>query len=383
MAEISFPAGFRIEPNQYLAGVPAPNITKPLGALEIFNGSFTGLGLNAIFRPNNGPPNTTNFPNDNILELNLVNDTTTFTQPFGAVPNRGFASQNDIFLNGVSYMQFINDVTNVGTGRADGLPTGIHFEPGLWMYAPATNDTPVLGDTLVRMASIPHGTTINAQCLVPTTSSAGPPQIPPGNLAPFPVDGGDLLKLDSLNASSPSDLRLPHDLSKFIAAGTITQDILNDPNTVLRNSIEGQTIINTTTFTVSTSASPPVFGGGTANIAFLEGDPGAKAPNANAIQMNATFWIETVQYELEVPCFKPGQAPMKISPSSRSDQARPEFLVSPPHEITEPTTITVTSVQIQYSQIVFLVFDNLIWPHVSVATLNPLEPVIVSDSAWD
>ena len=41
---------------------------------------------------------------------------------------------------------------------------------------------------------------------------------------------------------------------------------------------------------------PPVFGGGTANIAFLLGNPEATSPNANAFQMNATFWIETVQY---------------------------------------------------------------------------------------
>jgi hypothetical protein len=380
MAAIALPLGFQIEPVQFLAGVPAPTLTAPLGVLANFTGSFNGPGLNTVFRPNSG--NTTTFPSDNILELNLINDTITFSQSLGAVPNRGFALQSDIFLNGVSYIQIVNDVTNVETGRADGSPTGIHFEAGLWMNVPATNNTPVLGDSLVRMASIPHGTTINAQCLEPTSNFPGPPEIPQGSLAPFPK-GGDPVTLESLIASNTSTLRLPQDLSKFIAAGTITQDILDDPNTVLRNAIKGQTIIQTTVFTVFTAPSAPEFGGGARNIAFLEGNAASTTPNANAFQMNATFWIETVQHSLVVPIFKPGQAPMKISPASASSQHAPVFLVSPPHEITAPKTINVTSIQIQYSQVVFMKFDKLIWPHMSVATLIPSEPLTIPDSVWN
>ncbi|KAJ6137410.1 hypothetical protein N7471_003896 [Penicillium samsonianum] len=380
---ISLPAGFQFEAVQFIGASPAPTEPSRLGVLTNFNGSFTGSGFNTIFRPNSGPPNTTTFPSDNILELNLIKDAITFSDDLGAVPNRGLDSQNDIFLNGVSYVQAVNDVTNEKTGKADGSPTGIHFEPGLWMNVPPTNNTPVLGESLVRMASIPHGTTINAQCLAPTTNFSGPPEIPPASIAPFPVGGGPLLTLDSLNASEISTLRLPQDLSKFIAAGTITQDMLNDPNTVLRNAIEGQTIIQTTTFTVATAPPPPVFGGGTANIAFLEGNPAATTPNANAIQMNATFWIETVQYKLKVPIYKRGQAPMKLSPVSPASQPAPVFLVSPPHAITSPKTIIVTSIQIQYSQIVYLVFDQLVWPHISVSTLIPSQPVTVPDSAWN
>jgi hypothetical protein len=47
-----------------------------------------------------------------------------------------------------------------------------------------------------------------------------------------------------------------------------------------------------------------------------------------------------------------------------------------------PRTLTVTSVQIQYSQTVNLNFKNLSWPHVSVATLVPADPVNIPDSAW-
>jgi hypothetical protein len=59
----------------------------------------------------------------------------------------------------------------------------------------------------------------------------------------------------------------------------------------------------------------------------------------------------------------------------------PEFLVSPPGAITAPRTIKATATQIQYAQKVFLNFNGLTWPHVSVATLVPAEPVAVPASA--
>ena len=50
--------------------------------------------------------------------------------------------------------------------------------------------------------------------------------------------------------------------------------------------------------------------------------------------------------------------------------------------IKEPRYITVQVPQIQYSQLVFLNFKGLTWPHVSVATLVPSNPVPVLPSAW-
>lgn len=352
--------------------------------------------MNIIFRPNSGPPplgtpfpNPVSptppvFPSDNVLELNLTKETVTFSEPLSTVPNRGFGAQNDIFLNGVPYVQAINDVTNIETGRGDGNATSIYFETGLWMKIPATNNTPVLGDSLVRMASIPHGTTINAQCLAPTSTFQGPPQISAVSLKPFGVGNiHSRIELNSLNVQNSITPRLAQDLSKFNAAGTITQEILDDPNTVLRNSIKGQNITQTIVFTVSTDPPLPEFGGGTANIAFLLGNPGATAPNSNAFQLQATFWIETVGYSLTVPVCKPRQAPMEISaPESPSGQPRPVLLVSPPYEITSPKTINVTSTQNQYSQVVFINFDGITWPHVSVSTLIPSTPVPVPDSVW-
>jgi hypothetical protein len=399
MATINLPPGFPKVDHPQVGKKPRLPGTQPasLGALAKFTGSFTGTGLNTIFRPNSGPPPLgTSFPNpvspippkfpsDNVLELNLTTETITFAQPLSKVANRGFGSQNDIFLNGVAYIQSVSDVANMETGERDGNPTGIHFETGLWMNIPATENVPVLGDSLVRMGSIPHGTTINAQCLAPTSSYQGPPQILPVSLKPFGEGNIDTkLDLESLNVSDPITPRIPQDLSKFITAGTITQDILDDPNTVLRNAIEGQNITQTVVFTVSTDPPSPEFGGGAANIAFLLGNPGAEVPNSNAFQMDATFWIETVEYSLMVPPFKSGQASMEIpAPASPLGQPRPVFLVSPPYEITSPKTITVTSTQIQYSQVVFMNFDNITWPHVSVSTLIPSTPVPVPDSVWN
>lgn len=386
------------------ASTPTATSSSPLGVLANFTGQFAGTGFNLIFRPNSGPPTTTTFPNpvtpapptppsENVLELNLTTETLTFSNSLGSVPNRGLETQNDIFLNGVPYVQAISDVTNTATGKANSTPSGIHFEPGLWMHIPATTTDPVLGESLVRMASIPHGTTINAQALAPTTSIAGPPTIKAVDITPFIIGNpSKTIPFASQTASNTDTPRLPQDLSKFIAEGTITQAILTDPNTVLREANVGKTITKTIVFTVSTSPTTPELGGGTANIAFLQGAPAPATasgtglqtgPNASTVQMTATFWIETVQHKIVVPPFKPGDAPLKIAPSAPQPGAQvPVFEVNPPHEITAPKTIIVNSTQIQYSQTVFLNFAGLTWPHVSVATLVPTTEQQVPPSAW-
>ena len=99
--------------------------------------------------------------------------------------------------------------------------------------------------------------------------------------------------------------------------------------------------------------------------------------------MTATFWIETVEHKIVIPVFRLGEAPLQITaPTVRPGQPAPVFHVEPPREIPTPITITVTSTQIQYSQVVFLNFAGLTWPHVSVATLVPSDAVPVPPSAW-
>jgi hypothetical protein len=99
--------------------------------------------------------------------------------------------------------------------------------------------------------------------------------------------------------------------------------------------------------------------------------------------MTATFWIETVEHTIIVPVFTPGQAPLVI-PDEQNVPGQPvtKFLVRPPFPIPVPRPITFTTTQIQYSQTVLLNFNNLTWPHVSVATLVPADAVPVSPISW-
>ncbi|HEY5182987.1 MAG TPA: hypothetical protein VIJ07_25015, partial [Dermatophilaceae bacterium] len=79
-----------------------------LGAIGSFTGTFRGAGFNSIFRPQDFAvtptrlPNGAKGPNDNILELNLTEETLAFSAPLGSIPNRGMA-QGDVFLNGIPY----------------------------------------------------------------------------------------------------------------------------------------------------------------------------------------------------------------------------------------------------------------------------------------
>lgn len=158
---------------------------------------------------------------------------------------------------------------------------------------------------------------------------------------------------------------------------------MTDPNTVIRNRISGQKITATTQISISTNPGSPLFGGGTDSIAFLLGNAAASKPNAQTLQMTATFWIETVEETILVPIFKPGDPALTIPGEAKGPgQPVPTFSVTPPIPIPVPRPITVTFTQIQYSQVVFLNFNTLTWPHVSVATLVPAGAVPVPPSVW-
>jgi hypothetical protein len=383
------PAEAPFEFGEPLAVTAPVSPDPPLGPLAAFSGKWMGKGFNTIFRPNNSVTPTLLpkplAPGDNILELNLTAEELDFSPPLGAVPNRGTTPQGDIKLNGVPYLQTIKDVT---TG------IGIHAEPGLWMIVQPTT-IPAEGTTLVRMASIPHGTTINAQGTFTTT--IGKPTIHSVDMTPFGIGGtqaANPIPFPSQTAANQDTSRLPQDLTPFIAAGTITPDILSNPNKVIADVISKMNITSHTEINISTKPGIPIFGGaplpatppfggGTDNIAFLEGDAGVTKPNADAIQMEATFWIETVETTILVPPFKAGNDPLMITPNATSPgQPVPTFAVNPPIAITAPRTINVSYTQIQYSQSVLLVFAGLNWPHISVSTLVPKEPIVLPASAF-
>jgi hypothetical protein len=283
---------------------------NPLGPLAELAGTWKGHGFNQIWRPFHGTQ-------DRFLELNETNETLQFEEIPGDIPNRGFL-QGDINLHGLTYLQQIQDAHVLGP---NGQPAGIHIEPGLWINIPPTTN-PQDPTTVSRLANIPHGTSFVAQgSALPVINHA--PPFAPVSITPFTIAPPHTpVQFPETNLGAPSQFRTPPgDIPN------VTQAMLDNPNIVLAQGITGKNITSTTTLRISTAdLNPPSTGGGTANIAFLQGAVGG--PNAQSAQVDAIFWIETIQ-----------QANGSIQ-----------------H-------------QLQYSQIVLLNFNQLSWPHVSVATL--------------
>lgn len=162
------------------------------------------------------------------------------------------------------------------------------------------------------------------------------------------------------------------------------QEFVNDPNSVLRDAIAGQDIlgfieINLTTDSQSLNGVPTLGVGSlfetVSNIPFLgvanqtqnpapvpvpvppnpPYQPATLAiqpnttPNAFVYSASATFWIEWVRIP-DYPVLKtdPGPALKEL----------------------EPFWPQGTYLQLQYSQLVILVFNNVLWPHVTVATMT-------------
>ena len=353
------------EQSQVAAPAAAPAAAAPaeppLGPLADLIGNWAGNGFNTIFRPSQPATGS-----DNVLQLSVTTETLDFSASLGSIPNRGEV-QPDIFLNGISYVQRVSDVTTPGTSP------GIHFEPGIWLSVPATTNPAVTTPTLVRMASIPHGTTILAQGT--STSVAGPPVIPPLDITPF-VIGNPASKVvfPSQTAANPNKFRIPATLP--VPGTTLTvadwQAMLNDPNSILRKIVAAQKITKTVAITVSTSSASPLVGSGVRDIAFLDG---IGAPNAQVILMTSTFFIETVSATLNIPAGNPANPkPVIVSPTVLvPGQPVPKFRVTP--KTNAPTTKQVQYKQVQYTQTVNLNFAPLTWPHVSVSTLVPADVI--------
>ena len=170
---------------------PFPKIPNPLGPLAALVGTWGGKGFNVIWRPNHTPGQ------DRFLELNLTNDGIQFEAISGAIPNRGLL-QPDINMFGITYLQQISDAN---------LNSGLHIEPGIWAVVPTTTN-PAEGPTVVRMASIPHGTTILAQGT--SSTAAGPPVIPNDNILPFTIGNpANTFNFPEQNLGTPSAFRSP------------------------------------------------------------------------------------------------------------------------------------------------------------------------------
>ncbi|KAK4448883.1 hypothetical protein QBC34DRAFT_464015 [Podospora aff. communis PSN243] len=386
--------------DDYRSG-PKQDEDAPLGILTYLEGKkFVGGGINMLFRPNNivAGANTVKFPNpisppppqlpnNNVLEINLFQETLTFGTRIGKnIPNRGFKCQGDIGLNGIMYVQSINDVTNCETGLPDGKTSAIHCENGMFIHVPATDKDPVVAATIGRLGSIPHGVSINLQGLEPTAVTQGPPQIvaPPNCTMPtrFIQSIDPLEVFPALVAANNDTARIPQILDPFVKTGTITDEIMADPTAVLRAANQSRNILSTITLTMSTSdqAANVPSGGGVIGNAFLDG-AGGKG-NASAASVDFTLWIETVEYEVPLPAGTTMKAGTGVTVAFEGIT----YSLTPPKDIVVPVagqTISVRVTELQYFQMVVLQFGILSWPHPTVSTLRPdVWAVGEGDDAW-
>jgi hypothetical protein len=290
----------------------------PLGPLAALEGTWKGKGFNAIWRPHHPFA-----AQDRFLELNLTDETLDFKRINGPIPNRGLAMP-DIEMFGLTYMQQIKEAS---TGA------GLHIEPGIWAHVPHTTD-PNEPASVVRMASIPHGTVVLAQG-VAEVHPGGPPVIPDNNILPFffgqPAPANH--DFDTV-AQTFTELKLSIHTQFRAASPGVTQEMVKNPNSVLQHalqaSLQGTSMRSRTFLNVSTSHNIIKAGGGTANTAFLAASGNPPGGNAKAVRVDATFWIETIAGT--------GGQPDKH--------------------------------QLQYTQSVDLDFNGIHWPHVTVATLE-------------
>lgn len=284
-------------PRPFRASPPQSQFEADFGPLAELAGTWVGRGFNFISLPDFDNPQG---PQAFRVKVNATHEILEFHPIGGAVPNRGSTGQKDINLFGMTYLQRISDAL---TSEA------MHIEPGFWLNVPET-EVPKQGATVVRMGSIPHGTSVMAQGKhIPVVN--GGPKFAVASTTPFTGAGPikDPVYLAPFDAAVlPPGFRPP---------------FLQNPNLALETAIVGQTITKTVVLSVSTKADPAqLTGGGLLNIPFLDS-------NAKATQMDAVFWIETV-----------------LQPDGKT-----------------------TFMQLQYTQTVVLDFLKIRWPHISVATL--------------
>jgi hypothetical protein len=290
----------------------ADNLVLPTtDPLQQLIGTWQGKGFNAIWVP-------LSSGGGHRLLLAVIDETLAFSRIPGVIPNRGL-QQGDIGMTGVTYIDQI----------ADENGNGLHMEPGIWAVVPATTN-PTVPQSIVRMGSIPHGSTIVAQGTFGPPDS-GPPPIPNNNIIPIPPGGPAPPPAQAVQTFP--ELNISGGSSTLVTTPSVTQAMVDNPNRLLQ-ALETD-VTGYTTITISTADSPlvPGFGnaipgGGAANTAFL-GDATPSPGNARVIEVDATFWIETI-----------------------------------------PNAAGGSSLQLQYTQTVLLAFDGQQWPHVTVATLQ-------------
>lgn len=382
-----------------------------LGPLAPLAGQWIGTGFNSIWRPDNtGDPN---FQVRRFLQLNRTAETLAFDVISSPIPNRGVANQPDITIYGLNYLQKVKD-NDTDIPDFPNAGEDLHIEPGLFLNVPQSGgptvdnsldgsvSVPLTPASIARLATIPHGVSVlmqgNASNAVLTL---GAPDIPaiypiadisriytdfPGyslaqgtafstQYASFPAAQLGLgiqpsnvpaqaLKLGTVVHTVPENTLIndiPYPNSQMAQSNgpfpSEWQDYVNDPNVLLRRANHHKTILGFIPITLAT-ASPAAI----SQIPFLGiADPAleptttdlpAGQSNAFVHSATATFWIEWVKADEHL------HGPHQPYHSKGLEGLNPF-----PNES--------TYLQLQYTQTVILNFNEVLWPHVSVATLRP------------
>jgi hypothetical protein len=403
-------------------GSSAMQTALNLGPLASLPGSWKGKGFSVMWRPQNfaaevnDPPLPPASEIKRYLMLNKTAESFDFHVIPGQVPNRGLqqgppqapagtTQQEDINLYGLHYLQRVSDDDKKGfldAGQA------LHLEPGLFMYVPANDNSFAPGfvsePTIVRMGSIPHGVNVLMQGPAPSATPVdGPPNIPDmypnptmpmtetGPLTPTP-GGTDAVGLGiqpfqtELGASLNNEHVVPEQrisndvLPTPAAAGGAVQSngpypdsfqgIINNPNSVLQDHIAHQEILGTITIDMSTDAVNPQlanlqrFAVGISQIPFLGvadnngvSYKDSTTNNCYVLKASATFWLEWVK------------APGEPHHYHNHHLFGLDGNHGPLHHL-DPYLGEPTYLQLQYSQTVILVFNKVLWPHITVATMH-------------
>lgn len=270
--------------------------------------TWTGTGFNLIAVPNRG--RGAGEPPFMLL-LSATQETLEFSKVTTAL-DRG-AIEPTVSLRTARYLQRVIDAK-------DGTTT-LHEEPGLWAHVPATQEN--RSDAFFRLGLTPHGDCLLAESTGFAVVSGGP-DIAPVSTYPFPAISDKAENQTTQLAGPYIDPYLHASLPvKGLPEGLDAAQTIRDPTEILRTAIKGQTITETDAIRISTRPTAQCQAEGIVNIPFVTG-------NANPIQVDAVIWLETVK-------------------DSRSGETFP---------------------QLQYVQRVILDFDDIHWPHVSVATLT-------------
>jgi hypothetical protein len=382
-----------------------------LGPLALLSGRWVGTGFNVIWRPDNtGDPN---FQVRRFLQLNRTEETLAFDVITSPIPNRGVANQPDITIYGLNYLQKVKDndtdIPNFPNAGED-----LHIEPGLFLNVPQSGG-PTVGNSLngsvpvpltpasiIRLATIPHGVSVlmrgdAANAVVNFGAPDIPPVYPIADIAKIythypdyaPAQGATFsTQYESFPAAQLGLGIQPTNVpAQALALGTVVhtvpentltndipypnaaqaqsngpfpsewQDFVDDPNVVLRRANHNKKILGFIPIRLATHSRESI-----SQIPFLGvADPAleptttslpAGRSNAYVHSATSTFWIEWVKADEH----HPGPHPHYHSDAFKGF---------------DPFPGEHTYLQLQYTQTVILNFNEVLWPHVSVATLRP------------